>query len=111
VLILSLPERLRFAWRQFRRHRDRGVRRLCLCHPCGAIGLKTAVVERDKLGGICLKLGCIPTRAAALVGDLPSDAPSRANRLQRGTNLKFDIAKIVGRSRKVSATALQRVGF
>ena len=27
------------------------------------LGMKTAVVERDKLGGICLNWGCIPTKA------------------------------------------------
>ena len=27
------------------------------------LGLKTAIVERDKLGGICLNWGCIPTKA------------------------------------------------
>ena len=27
------------------------------------LGLKTAVVERDALGGICLNWGCIPTKA------------------------------------------------
>ena len=27
------------------------------------LGLKTAVIERDKLGGVCLNWGCIPTKA------------------------------------------------
>ena len=27
------------------------------------LGMKTAIVERDKLGGICLNWGCIPTKA------------------------------------------------
>src|SRR6185369_17980077 len=27
------------------------------------LGLKTAIVEREKLGGICLNWGCIPTKA------------------------------------------------
>lgn len=30
---------------------------------CAQLGLKTAVVERDRLGGICLNWGCIPTKA------------------------------------------------
>ncbi len=29
------------------------------------LGLKTAVVERDRLGGICLNWGCIPDQGAA----------------------------------------------
>ena len=27
------------------------------------LGLKTAVVEMDKLGGVCLNVGCIPSKA------------------------------------------------
>ena len=30
---------------------------------CAQLGLKTAVVERDRMGGICLNWGCIPTKA------------------------------------------------
>ena len=29
----------------------------------GQLGLKTLVIEKDKLGGICLNWGCIPTKA------------------------------------------------
>ncbi|HVG95184.1 MAG TPA: FAD-dependent oxidoreductase, partial [Planctomycetota bacterium] len=28
----------------------------------GQLGLKTAVVERDRIGGICLNYGCIPSK-------------------------------------------------
>ena len=27
------------------------------------LGLKTAVIEEDKIGGVCLNVGCIPSRA------------------------------------------------
>ena len=30
---------------------------------CAQLGLKTAIVEREALGGICLNWGCIPTKA------------------------------------------------
>ena len=40
----------------------------------GQLGLKTACVEADKLGGVCLNIGCIPTKAllssALLVNEL-----------------------------------------
>ncbi len=75
------------------------------------LGLKTAVVERDKLGGICLNWGCIPTKALLrsseiwhLMHRLPEFGFS-------GDNFKFDIAKIVERSRKVSAQLSGGVGF
>ncbi len=39
------------------------------------LGFKTAIVEREYLGGICLNWGCIPTKAlAALGGDFPLSA-------------------------------------
>jgi dihydrolipoamide dehydrogenase len=39
------------------------------------LGLATAVVERDKLGGVCVNIGCIPTKAllhSAYVANLVS---------------------------------------
>ena len=30
---------------------------------CAQLGLATAVVEKDKLGGVCVNIGCIPTKA------------------------------------------------
>ena len=30
---------------------------------CAQLGLNAAVVERDKLGGVCVNIGCIPTKA------------------------------------------------
>src|SRR6185369_9588917 len=30
---------------------------------CAQLGLKTAIVEREKLGGVCLNVGCIPSKA------------------------------------------------
>jgi dihydrolipoamide dehydrogenase len=42
------------------------------------LGMKTAIVERDKLGGICLNWGCIPTKALLRTSEvLSSDAPGR----------------------------------
>lgn len=66
------------------------------------LGLKTAVVEEDKVGGVCLNWGCIPTKALiknAGVLDL----------FKRGKqfgitydNLSFDFGSAVKRSRKVA---------
>ena len=36
---------------------------LCCSDRCSQLGLKTAIVERENLGGICLNWGCIPTKA------------------------------------------------
>ena len=61
------------------------------------LGLKTAIVERESLGGICLNWGCIPTKAllrSAEVFHQIQDA--EAYGLSAG-NAGFDLAKVVGR--------------
>jgi dihydrolipoamide dehydrogenase len=78
---------------------------------CGQLGLKTAVVERENLGGICLNWGCIPTKALLRSSELWH----LMHRLDEfgfsGGNFTFDIAKIVQRSRKVSKQLTDGVKF
>jgi dihydrolipoamide dehydrogenase len=75
------------------------------------IGMKVAIVERDRLGGICLNWGCIPTKALLR----SSEIWHLMHRLDEfgfsGENFKFDIEKIVRRSRKVSEQLSNGVGF
>ena len=64
--------------------------------------LKTAVVEREHLGGICLNWGCIPTKAllrSSEIWHLLNHAEQFGFSVQ---NPSFDIAKIVKRSRQVA---------
>jgi dihydrolipoyl dehydrogenase len=66
------------------------------------LGLKTACVEREHLGGICLNWGCIPTKAllrSAEVGHLIKHADAYGF---SASNVTFDIKKVVERSRKVA---------
>src|SRR5579871_3417161 len=78
---------------------------------CAQLGLKTAIVERDKLGGICLNWGCIPTKALLRSSEI-WHLMHRLNEFGfSADNLKFDIAKIVERSRKVSTQLSNGVGF
>ncbi len=37
---------------------------------CAQLGLRTAVVEKEKLGGVCLNVGCIPSKALIAAGKL-----------------------------------------
>jgi dihydrolipoamide dehydrogenase len=75
------------------------------------LGLKTAVVERDKLGGVCLNWGCIPTKALLRSSEI-WHLMHRLNEFGLSAdNLKFDLAKIVERSRKVSTHLSNGVGF
>jgi dihydrolipoamide dehydrogenase len=78
---------------------------------CAQLGLKTAIVERDRLGGICLNWGCIPTKALLRSSEI-WHLMHRLNEFGfSADNLKFDIAKIVERSRKVSQQLSNGVGF
>jgi dihydrolipoamide dehydrogenase len=66
------------------------------------LGMKTAVVEANHLGGICLNWGCIPTKAllrSAEVYHLMKHADAYG---LSATGVSFDIKKIVERSRGVS---------
>jgi dihydrolipoamide dehydrogenase len=67
------------------------------------LGLKTAVVEKEHLGGICLNWGCIPTKALLKSAEL-LEKIKHADEF--GINVvkpNFDIEKIVARSRDVSS--------
>src|SRR3954467_12209354 len=78
---------------------------------CGQLGLKTAVVERENLGGICLNWGCIPTKALLR----SSEIWHLMHRLDEfgfsARDFKFDLPKIVERSRKVSKQLTDGVKF
>src|SRR3569832_382811 len=75
------------------------------------LGLKTAVVERDRLGGICLNWGCIPTKALLRSSEI-WHLMHRLNEFGfSAENFKFEIAKIVDRSRKVSTQLSNGVAF
>jgi dihydrolipoyl dehydrogenase len=66
------------------------------------LGLKTACVEREHLGGICLNWGCIPTKAllrSAEIGHLLKHADAYGF---SASNVTFDLKKVVDRSRKVA---------
>jgi dihydrolipoamide dehydrogenase len=75
------------------------------------LGLKTAIVERDRLGGICLNWGCIPTKALLRSSEI-WHLMHRLNEFGfSADNFRFDIAKIVDRSRKVANQLSNGVAF
>jgi dihydrolipoamide dehydrogenase len=75
------------------------------------LGLKTALVEREHLGGICLNWGCIPTKALLRA----SEIHHLLHRLDEfgfsAENIKFDFAKVIGRSRAVAKQLSSGVKF
>ncbi|MFN4110726.1 MAG: dihydrolipoyl dehydrogenase [Ignavibacteria bacterium] len=72
---------------------------------------KTAIIEKDKLGGICLNWGCIPTKALLKNAEVIHTIKKAS---EYGINIKefsFDFAKIIKRSRDVSTRIVKGVEF
>jgi len=75
------------------------------------LGLKTAVVEREHLGGICLNWGCIPTKALLRSSEIFHLIHRAKEFGLSADNVRFDVTKIVERSRKVAAQLSNGVRF
>ena len=68
------------------------------------LGLRTLLIEREALGGICLNWGCIPTKALLRAAELwQSLEKMQEFGLSVGQGSKFDSKQIVARSRAVAA--------
>ncbi|MBI3446088.1 MAG: dihydrolipoyl dehydrogenase [Magnetospirillum sp.] len=67
------------------------------------LGMKTALVEREHLGGICLNWGCIPTKALLRSAEIYRNMQHAEAYGLAAPGATFDLAKIVARSRGVSA--------
>jgi len=66
------------------------------------LGMKVAIIERERLGGICLNWGCIPTKALLRTSEIyhyMTHADAYGLTVEKPG---FDLAKIVDRSRKVA---------
>ncbi|MBV8616255.1 MAG: dihydrolipoyl dehydrogenase [Acetobacteraceae bacterium] len=66
------------------------------------LGMKTAVVEREHLGGICLNWGCIPTKALLRTSEINHLLHHLDEYGFAADNPRFDIGKVVKRSRGVA---------
>ena len=75
------------------------------------LGLKTAVVEREHLGGICLNWGCIPTKALLRVSEIRHTLDRLDEFGLSCGEVKFDIARIVKRSRQIAGQLSKGVEF
>ena len=76
------------------------------------LGFKTALIEREHLGGICLNWGCIPTKALLRSAEIYHYAThAKDYGLTLNGSMGFDIADIVKRSRGVSSQLNGGVGF
>src|SRR5476651_920339 len=75
------------------------------------LGFKTAIIERDYLGGICLNWGCIPTKALLRSAEIYHYMQHAKDYGLKADNVGYDAAEIVKRSRGVSKRLNDGVGF
>jgi dihydrolipoamide dehydrogenase len=76
------------------------------------LGLKTGVIEREHLGGICLNWGCIPTKALLRSAEIYHYAThAKDYGLRIDGSVAFDPGDIIKRSRAVSLQLNNGVGF
>ncbi|TDX86962.1 dihydrolipoyl dehydrogenase [Epilithonimonas xixisoli] len=76
------------------------------------LGFKTAIIEKENLGGICLNWGCIPTKAllkSAHVFNYLKHAEDYG--LNKVENPGFDFAKVIQRSRGVASKMSGGISF
>ncbi|MGV6820190.1 MAG: dihydrolipoyl dehydrogenase [Parvularcula sp.] len=67
------------------------------------LGLKTAVIEREHLGGVCLNWGCIPTKALLRSAEVYRNMTHAEQYGLTADKIGFDLEAVVKRSRQVSA--------
>jgi dihydrolipoamide dehydrogenase len=75
------------------------------------LGMKTAVVEHENLGGICLNWGCIPTKALLRTSEINHLLHHLPDFGFAAVEAKFDIAKVVKRSRAVAKQLSSGVAY
>jgi dihydrolipoamide dehydrogenase len=74
------------------------------------LGLKTAIVEREHMGGICLNWGCIPTKALLRSADVFHLMHRAKDFGLSAEKIGFDLDAVVQRSRGVSKQLNQGIG-
>ena len=77
---------------------------------CAQLGLKTAIVERENLGGICLNWGCIPTKAMLRSAEIFHYMQNAKDYGLVAKEIEADLDAIVKRSRGVAKQLNQGVG-
>lgn len=79
---------------------------------CSQLGLSAAVIERDKLGGVCVNIGCIPSKALLHSAHLANTIQRHAKRLGIHVgDVRLDLSAAVKHSRQVSEQNSKGVGF
>ena len=76
------------------------------------LGLKTACIERDRLGGVCLNWGCIPSKALLHAAELYTEAVTHGKEWGFSfSDHKVDWTRVIKRSRGITDKITKGVGF
>ncbi len=75
------------------------------------LGMKTAIIEKENLGGICLNWGCIPTKALMKSAAVYNDMKHAADYGLETGEIKIDFDKVIARSRSVAEGMSNGVKF
>jgi dihydrolipoamide dehydrogenase len=75
------------------------------------LGMKTAIVERENLGGVCLNWGCIPTKALLKSGEMYEHLAHADAYGLKVEGASFDFDKVIQRSRGVAKQLSSGVAF
>ena len=74
------------------------------------LGKRTAVIEKDKVGGRCLNYACIPAKAVLRSADLLSEIREAGDYGLNVSGVEVDYGAVQGRREKVVATLVGGVG-
>ena len=75
------------------------------------LGLKTAIIEREALGGVCLNWGCIPTKALLKTAEVYDQLGHLGDYGLAANDRAYDFAKVIARSRAVAKQLSGGVAF
>src|SRR5271169_588121 len=75
------------------------------------LGLKAAVIERDKVGGVCLNVGCIPSKALIHQAELFRSLPALREMGVTVDVKGLDYSKVFDKSRKAADALSKGVAF
>ena len=75
------------------------------------LGMKTAIVEREHLGGVCLNWGCIPTKALLRTAEVYTNMKHADAYGLKAEGIGFDLDGVVQRSRKIAKQLAGGVGY
>lgn len=76
------------------------------------LGKKTAIIDKEWLGGVCLNVGCIPSKSLLKNADVANTLRNRGKEFGFSfDNLKLDFPSAVKRSRQVSKRLVKGIGF